>query len=265
MPVAQLTAVATAVDATNFITASNASAEAFKTANLLKLLSVNALISGEKATGKLLLARYILPNASVIDASHYEELLLAIQSHSELIITHIEHISNLFTLHEHMVKKGIRVVATASEHYRHEKLDEIFSVRLYLPPLSERKEDVIELQKQYLSEAAELFGENNKLDMSGIEPDLSQNSASLRRQLFFYYLLSNITEVELMTIMEKFLQDKLGSNNDYRSFLHLYEAPLIRAGLKRFKSQLQLAEQLGLNRNTLRKKIAENMEYKLDE
>lgn len=265
MPVVQLTAVATVVDATNFIMASNASAEAFKTANLLKLLSVNALISGEKATGKLLLARYILPDASVIDASNFDELLLALQSNSELIITHIENISNLFTLHEQIVQNGIRVVATGSANYRHEKLDEIFSVRLYLPPLSERKEDVIELQKQYLSEASELFGESSEIDMSGIEPDLSQNSASLQRQVFFYYLLSNITEVELMNIMEKFLQDKLGSNNDYRSFLHLYEVPLIRAGLKRFKSQLQLAERLGLNRNTLRKKIAENMEYKLDE
>jgi len=36
-------------------------------------------------------------------------------------------------------------------------------------------------------------------------------------------------------------------------FLHLYEVPIIKAGLQRFKSQLQLSEKLGLNRNTLRK------------
>jgi DNA-binding protein Fis len=77
-------------------------------------------------------------------------------------------------------------------------------------------------------------------------------------------LLESIDEKNLMEIMEQFLIQKLGGNNDYRTFLHLYEVPLIKAGIKRFKSQLQLADKLGLNRNTLRKKIAEHAEYKLE-
>jgi DNA-binding protein Fis len=76
-----------------------------------------------------------------------------------------------------------------------------------------------------------------------------------------HYLLQEINEKEIMEIMENFLYEKLGSNSDYRKFLPLYEAPLIRAGLKKFKSQLQLADKLGLNRNTLRKKITENKNY----
>jgi DNA-binding protein Fis len=68
----------------------------------------------------------------------------------------------------------------------------------------------------------------------------------------------------LMGLMEHFLMERLGSNNDYRNFLHLYEVPLIRAGIKRFKSQLQLSERLGLNRNTLRKKINEHAHYQLE-
>jgi DNA-binding protein Fis len=59
------------------------------------------------------------------------------------------------------------------------------------------------------------------------------------------------------------LEDKIGTNSDYRNNLYIYEVPLIRAGLKKFKSQLQLADRLGLNRNTLRKKIADNSEYGL--
>jgi DNA-binding protein Fis len=65
----------------------------------------------------------------------------------------------------------------------------------------------------------------------------------------------------LMDIVQTYIAPKLGSNNDYKKFLHIYEAPLIRAGLKKFKSQLQLADKLGLNRNTLRKKIADNAQY----
>ena len=75
------------------------------------------------------------------------------------------------------------------------------------------------------------------------------------------YLLQDIKESELMDIIQNYLTDKLGSNNDYKNFLHLYEVPLIKSGLNRFKSQLQLSDKLGLNRNTLRKKIAENSDY----
>ena len=64
-----------------------------------------------------------------------------------------------------------------------------------------------------------------------------------------------------MEIIEKYLLNKIGSNSDYRNFLYLYEVPLIKAGLTKFKSQLKLSDKLGLNRNTLRKKIAENKAY----
>jgi DNA-binding NtrC family response regulator len=257
--------VATAVDATKFVTASNASAEAFKTANLLKLLSVNALITGNKGTGKLSLARHILPDAPVIDASHFDELLVALQSNSTLIITHIEKIPNFNTLFEQINHAEVRVVATGSESFSHEGLDELFTVKVFLPPLQERPEDVEALKRQYVDEARIIFGEGKSVDVEHLEADLSDNAASLRRQIYMNYLLSNIAEEELMQVMEEFLTERLGSNNDYRKFLHLYEAPLIKAGLKRFKSQLQLSNKLGLNRNTLRKKIADNKEYGLHE
>lgn len=258
-------AVATAVDATKFVTASDASAEAFKTANLLKLLSVNALITGKRGTGKLSLARHILPDAPVIDASHFDELLVALQSNSSLIITHIEKIPNFNTLFEKVSRSTVRVVATGSENFSHEGLDELFTVKVYLPPLADRPQDVEALKLQYVAEARVIFGEGKSTQIEELEADLSDNAASLRRQIYLNYLLSNIAEEELMQVMEGFLVDRLGSNNDYRKFLHLYEAPLIKAGLKRFKSQLQLSNRLGLNRNTLRKKIADNKEYGINE
>ena len=257
--------MATAVDATKFVTASNASAEAFKTANLLKLLSVNALITGKKGTGKLSLARHILPDAPVIDASHFDELLVALQSSSALIITHIEKIPNFNTLFEHIARLPVRVIATGSESFTHEGLEELFTVKVFLPPLHERLEDVEELKRQYVREAQVIFGEGKTVGIDGLEADLSNNAASLRRQIYMNYLLSNISEEELMQVMEEFLLERLGSNNDYRKFLHLYEAPLIKAGLQRFKSQLQLSNKLGLNRNTLRKKISDNKEYGINE
>lgn len=257
-------AVITVVDVTNFLTASNASIEAFKTANLLKGLGVNAMIFGERGTGKLTLARYILPHAPVLDASRFEELLDAIETHNEVIIHRLDNVANLKRLIETIQKNRTRVIATGGFRYSQDQLDEIFTIRLALPPLSERSEDVTVLIDAFVQEARSTLGKSEPFDLNGFVPDLSENALSLRRQVYLHYLFDSINENDLMGIMEHYMMDKLGSNNDYRAFLHLYEVPLIRAGIKRFKSQLQLSDKLGLNRNTLRKKIAEHAEYQLE-
>jgi DNA-binding NtrC family response regulator len=257
-------AVITAVDVTNFLTASSSSVEAFKTANLLKGLGVNAIILGERGTGKLTLARYILPHAPIIDTSHFDELLDAIESHSEVIIHRLDNVANLKRLIETIQKTRTRVIATGGGRYTQDQLDEIFTIRLALPPLCDRQEDVAVLVDAFIKEARDTLGKSEPFDLEGFVPDLSENAISLRRQVYLHYLFDSINENDLMEIMEHYLEGKLGSNNDYRAFLHLYEVPLIRSGIKRFKSQLQLSERLGLNRNTLRKKISDHSEYNLE-
>lgn len=250
-----------AVDVTSFITASDASSKAFKTATLLKTLTVNALIMGESGVGKTSLASFILPNASVVDASNFKELLLVIDNSSEIIITNIDNSPNMKVLIDSIISNNVRVIATSKQILSNDYIDELFSVKFEIEPLSKRLEDVKLLIQRFSSEASSLFGENNNIVIDNIEPDLSKNSHSLRRQVMINYLLQDIKDVELMNIVQNYIAPKLGSNNDYKSFLYLYEAPLIRAGLKKYKSQLQLSDRLGLNRNTLRKKITDNKEY----
>lgn len=256
--------VAPVVDVTNFLTASSASVEAFKTANLLKALSVNAMIIGERGTGKLTLARYILPNAPIVDASRFEELLEAIERNSEIIIHRLDDVANLKRLIDTLQRTKTRVVATGGYRYTQEQLEEVFSIRLVLPPLDQRREDITLLINLFVEEAKNTFGKTDGFNTQDFFADVSENAISLRRQVYLHYLLSSIKENDLMEIVEHYLVDKLGSNNDYRKFLHLYEVPLIRAGIKRFKSQLQIADKLGLNRNTLRKKIADHSDYQFD-
>ncbi len=245
----------------SYITASPASAQAYKTATLLKTLSVNALVTGEIGVGKKSLARYILPDASVIDASDFDELMNAFESSSEIIITNLEHLPNTKRIFEIIKSKNIRIIATAKSMYNNEYIDDFFSVKFDIPPLSQRPEDIDLLVQKFTAEASMLFCTKEDFDMKNFKPDLSKNSNSLRRQVMISYLLQDITDLELMDIMQNYLIEKLGSNNDYKNFLHLYEVPLIKAGLDRFKSQLQLSDKLGLNRNTLRKKIADNEQY----
>lgn len=249
------------MDVTNFVTASEASSQAFKTATLLKSLTINALIMGENGVGKRTLASFILPNATTIDGSHHEELLQSLESSDEIIITNIDNFPNLKLLIDAVKENKVRVIATSKQAFSNEFLDDIFSVKFDIPPLSARKEDVQALIEVFIKDAVKLFGGDNKFDIKNFKPDLSDNANSLRRQVMINYLLQDIDDKELMDIIENYLFDKLGSNSDYRNHLYLYEVPLIRAGLTRFKSQLQLSDRLGLNRNTLRKKISENKEY----
>jgi DNA-binding NtrC family response regulator len=246
---------------TSYVTASASSAEAFKTATLLKTLSVNSLITGEAGVGKKSLASYILPDAVMLDASNYDELLTTLESVNKIIITNLENSPNIKKVLDIVSSKNIRVIATAKSSYYNEVADNLFSIKFDIPPLSQRLEDVEELVEKFTKEASLLFSTNEEFNMKNFKPDLSQNSNSLRRQVMISYLLQDIKDSELMDIMQNYLTDRLGSNSDYKNFLHLYEAPLIKAGLNRFKSQLQLADKLGLNRNTLRKKIADNSEY----
>ena len=256
MIVVELVAVLV-VDATNFITASDASKEAFKTATLLKTLNVNALIAGEVSVGKKSLAKYILPDAPILDALNYDEILLALESSREIIVTDIDKSANITKVIKIAKENSVRVVATAKTDFS----NDFFSIKFSIPPLSKRVEDVDVLIEQFVSEAAMLFGGDKEFNIENFKPDLAQNSSSLRRQIMINYLLQDIKDTEIISILQNYLGDKLGSNSDYRKFLYLYEVPLINAGLHRFKSQLQLADKLGLNRNTLRKKIADNKNY----
>ena len=246
---------------TKFIAASKASLEALKTAHLVQDLPVHVLIYGEAGVGKKTLAQEILPKASIIDGRNYEELLSVLQSNSEVIITHIENVANIKVVLEVAQKNSVRVVATASKKPNESFIEEFFSVSFLLPSLQERQEDVVALAEKFLLEVEEVLGIQLTIDLKTFQPDIRLNAHSLKKQLFREAVVGEITEEELMGLVYHFLYEQLGSKDDYKKFLHLYEVPLIKAGLKKFKSQLQLADKLGLNRNTLRKKISEHKEY----
>jgi DNA-binding NtrC family response regulator len=253
--------VVQAVGVTSFITASQASQKAKKTATLLKSLTVNTLIMGELGVGKESLATFILPDAPIVDASSFDELLATLESSNEIIITNIDNSPNIKRLVDAINLCSIRVVATSKQTLDNELIDDLFSIKLEIPPLRDRIEDVSLLIKEFNEEASVLFGKTKALEMENFVPDLSQNALSLKRQVMIHYLLHDLKDVELMELIQNHLQTRLGSNDDYRKFLYLYEVPLIKAGIHKFKSQLQLSSRLGLNRNTLRKKIAENKQY----
>lgn len=251
------------VDAINFIAYSRASKEALKSANLLKSLDINALIVGEEGVGKKTLAKYIL-NAPIIDGSKNIDIILnLILEYEKLIISNFDKIKRLDMLFEALKKNKTRIIATTSKDIFNKISDKFFSLSINLPPLRERREDVYPLAKKFLEDAKRDFylaDINIKIKQANL--DLQRNCYSLKFSIYKLVIEKLMNEDDIMQILHEILLERVGSGNDYRDNLYIYEIPLIKAGFSKFKSQLKIAENFGLNRNTLRKKINE---YKLEE
>ncbi len=251
------------VAAINFIAASKPLKEALKSANLLKSLPLNTLIIGQPGTGRHTLATLMMSDAPLV---HGDDPMLdqLIESNEQLIIDRFERIENIPKLIQLLKKHNRRIVAIADDSSSHVQAMLPFGVRIVLPPLAARPEDIPLLVRRFLDETALLFGEEPdegfEIDMKRL--DLSQNAFSLRKSVFLQYFANKVEEGELMTLVEAYLSRHMDDQGDlYRRHLSLYEVPLIRAGTKRFKSQLKMSQAFGLNRNTLRKKINEWKDY----
>ncbi len=239
-----------------FLAAAPSSREILKTAHLVKGLQINVLITGERGTGKTLLAREILPNAASVDGANADEIEQLLLRSDALIIENFDQLARP----DRLELEGKRIVATTARVIDPSVIDRFFGITLALLPLVQRQEDVPLLAEAFAAEARRTLMVENRLDLQNVHLDLSANAHSMRRSIYSALLLDDVGESELLALMERFLRQQLTDSqsiNIYRDFLYLYDRPLIEAGLKEYGSQLKLSSILGINRNTLRKKIYE--------
>ncbi len=254
---ALILAAAEQVVAAEFIAKDRASLEALKSANLLKSIDINALIVGDTGVGKKTLANYII-NAPIIDGGDdIESIIKSLQQNRKLIIKNFDKIKHIDIFETELNSSKTRIIATASRDIYNPLSDKFFSLKINLPPLSERKRDVYVLSKKFLKEVEDVFDIKSSVDLKRCKIDLSRNCYSLRESIYKEVIKRLLRENDIMSVMEEILKSRLGSKDDYRKNLYLYEIPLIKAGKSMFKSQLKMAEEFGINRNTLRKKINE--------
>ncbi|MFP4333394.1 MAG: helix-turn-helix domain-containing protein [Campylobacterales bacterium] len=248
--------------AINFITESNSSKEILKSANLLKKISADVLIEGEEGVGKKTLASYIANHNIVLKAKDFNDGYYGFESFSEgiLVLEHIDEIRNYDLLDKFVSENSLRIIATAIKPINERVFERFFSTKIYIPPLQQRPADILPLAHSFSKEIREILNEDDEIELVDGTFDISRNCHSLKRSIFYSYLIQTVDEDMLMDLLEIYISDKIGGKNDYRDFLHLYEVPLLRCSFKKFKSQLQVAEKLGLNRNTLRKKMQEYKE-----
>jgi DNA-binding NtrC family response regulator len=236
-----------------FIAQSEISKQILKSAKLSADLPVNTLIYGELGVGKKLLAQEILPNATTIAAKELEKLInnkqINLQEHNAIIIHNIDKVINLEEFLENL--KGVKLVATALDN--HTKYHTSFAIKLEIPSLEDRQEDLDELIKNYKQEAMNIYGSTSNIE--NINIDLSGNGITLKQSIYKSILLQSMSKNEIMQTLQTFIGRELQNGKTYKELLELFEVPLLKAAKTAFKSQLKMAEKLSINRITLRKKI----------
>jgi two-component system nitrogen regulation response regulator GlnG len=182
-------------------------------------------------------------------------------------------------------------VAVAEGKFREDLYYRLNVVSLHLPPLRERKEDIPALAEHFLDKTAQELGTPKKSITAKavkrlMDYDWPGNVRELENCIKRAVVLSSSgallpEDVEVLMKGEKegmklaenmtlegLLEDrircflkktkKLGKSDVYDSVISLVEKPLISGALEETNyNQLKAADLLGINRNTLRKKITE--------
>jgi len=218
-----------------------------------KSLFVSVMIIGEPHTGKKSLVKMLFPHSKFIDANSEEDMLKALDSYNEVIIYNFEAIVNPDMLNF----ENKRVIAIANKVTNSSAIENKFAFIYRVPPLREREEDIKLLSDYFANIIKKELSLNGDIDDIDIDIDLSENIKSLKASIYKKLMLNNLTQKDIEKILYDYLYKNIDGNNAYREYLPIFEKPLIEAGLAKFKSQLRLSKVLGLNRNTLRKKIYE--------
>ena len=218
-----------------------------------KSLFVSVMVIGEPHTGKKTLVKTLFPNSKFIDARNEKDMLNALESYNEVIIYNFEAVLNPQMLNF----ENKRVIAIANKITNSSAIENKFAFIYHVPPLREREEDIELLLNHFSNIIKKEFSLDSDIEIDDSDIDLSENIKSLRVSIYKKLILSNLTPKDIEKIVYDYLYKNIDGNNAYREYLPLFEKPLIEAGLAKFKSQLRLSKVLGLNRNTLRKKIYE--------
>lgn len=240
-----------------YIAKDGISKEILNSAKLLQAVEVNALILGESGVGKKSLAKYILPNSDVYDAKNLQKDIIddiVILQNRAIIIDKINEITNIDVFLKWIEDNSIRIIAISNTENLNQKLKDIFSINLEIPPLCKREEDTKALVTKFSQEASTIL-DMTLISQSKLIVNISNNTHSLRKSIYFSYLFETIGEHEILMFLEKYISENLHGENSYKELSYIFEVPLLKASTKKYKSQVQVAKHLGLNRITLRKKL----------
>jgi DNA-binding protein Fis len=226
-----------------------------KSLNLTRTLDVASILIGESATGKRTLVRTLFPDLPRVNGADQEAVEAALTQSDALVIEHYEKLSNP----DQLDFDNKQIIAIADYAGNPQALDATFGFIYTLPPLRERPEDVPLYATHFQAEAQETLMIPEAVTLDPARFDLRHNLRSLRASIHRELLLHTCDKPMIEQSLRRYFLTTLPHHARYHDHLGLFEKPLLEAGLEVFGSQLRLAEALGINRNTLRKKIHEHL------
>ena len=236
-----------------FIAISQSSQKILKIAKMSAELPINVIILGQTGVGRKVLANEILPGIQSFDARTLEKMILSkninLKDYNALIIYDLNKVLNKEEFLERL--KGIKLVATS--FLDTSKYINDFAIKLEIPPLEERPEDLEALIDLYTKEAIKIYSSIET--PKNINIDISGNAITLKQSIYKSILLKSMTKQEIMATLNDFFINEFKDERNYKQLLEVFEIPLLKAAKKVYKSQLQMANKLNINRITLRKKL----------
>jgi DNA-binding NtrC family response regulator len=220
-------------------------------------LYVASILIGPPFTGKRTLVRALFPGVPEVDGRDGEAVKKSLALENELIITSFEELSGA----EQLDFQNKRIIAIADREINPRIADEKFAFIYRMPPLKERPEDIKAYVQLFLAEAREIFHCAGEVELGPKRLEIGENLRSLRASVYREVLFQSMSAADIESALYHLFARSLEGNNAYRENLGILERPMLKAGLERYGSQLKLAEVLGINRNTLRKKLHE---YRID-
>ena len=239
----------------SFLSNSSQIEQIIKGLTLTRSLKVSSILYGAPFTGKKSLVESIFPQATYVDASQPDALSHALKQHDALIIYHFESIQHL----SHYDFSNKHIIAIADTRKVTQEMEEKFAFVYYMPTLQERPEDISLLSTYFCTQIREeLMLSDTPYEIDTTKLNLADNIKSLKASIYRELVTADLDKEALENLIYRYLYPRIKGNNAYREHIEIFERPMIKAGLERYRSQLKLSSILGLNRNTLRKKIHEH-------
>ena len=197
-----------------------------KLAIMLRELDVNVYIYGNRGVGKSYLASFI----------------------SGEIIENFDELKTFPPIKNRLIAIGSKPLS--------QNLKEKFNIQveIKLEDLDKREKDL----KEFIHHFKEEVKKELKIDYDfDVKVDISQNLNSLKRGIYKSALCKINTKEEIISLLEEWFDNNYTNESSYNQELKIFDEAIIKSMKKKYKSKLQMAKHLKLNRATLSKKVEE--------
>jgi len=197
-----------------------------KLAIMLRELDVNVYIYGNRGVGKSYLASFI----------------------SGEIIENFDELKTFPPIKNRLIAIGSKPLS--------QNLKEKFNIQveIKLEDLDKREKDLEEFIHYFKEEVKKELKIDYDFD---VKVDISQNLNSLKRGIYKSALCKINTKEEIISLLEEWFDNNYTDESSYNQELKIFDEALIKSMKKKYKSKLQMAKHLKLNRATLSKKVEE--------